>query len=63
LRANFSRKYAELAALVVPVAKNPAKIRQTRKINQGGYLRGVDKDSSFILITVVDQSSIRPPRM
>jgi hypothetical protein len=25
LRANFSRKYAELAALVVPVAKNPAK--------------------------------------
>jgi hypothetical protein len=35
LRANFSRKYAELAALVVSVAKNPAKIRQTRTLNQG----------------------------
>jgi hypothetical protein len=43
LWANFSRKYAELAALVVPAAKNPAKIRQTRKLNQGGYLRGVTK--------------------
>jgi hypothetical protein len=32
-----------MAALVVPVAKNPAKIRQTGKLNQGGYLRGVTK--------------------
>jgi hypothetical protein len=30
LWANFSRKYAELAALVVPVAKNPATVKAGR---------------------------------